>query len=311
MASSEFIRYQQGVLEAISHVVAHEDGRVIHLLPVVHVGEKRYYQELLEYIGDRMCVYESINLGSSSEGRIPQTFDEWLSAGEANVSSFYEEYEDDIKRFQKRVLTDELKQIREAVQDNLDVVDARLTRLFNQIEQSVYSIYSVGVIQTALADLLGVAHQYAEIDYQNDIPHRKNWVHGDLEFNQVPSEDQVRAVLSTSNPEIIENFRKQAQFLYGSLYWIQELIFMEVPERREDFAQKVVDSAELGMVTPKYLNETRNNLLIHTIDTLHVDHDEVVAFYGAAHMAYIKQVAVNDEFQWRSKQEFTVFTTEV
>lgn len=311
MESSKFITYNGGVLRTICLIYKHEDGRILHLLPICHIGEKEYYRELMEYIGDHICVYE--NLGDNNRQRIPnnrqripKNFNEWLSWGEKATNSFYKMYRKHVKRFQKKILSKDLQELRKVVKSNLSRVDKRMRAMFNQCEKSAYSITNLSIIQAALAVLLKVTFQLYEIDYITDIPNRSNWFRADLDWSELSKNFDITDVLNTSDPKILEVFRKQASMLYESIYYAEILIFMDLVERRESFANSLI--SENNGVMPEYLLRGRNNVIIGKANDLFDEHDEIIVFYGVFHMSEIEQAALKAGFKLDSKKEFVVMS---
>lgn len=311
-----FVTFQDGIMKTICHVYKHEDGRILHLLPVVHIGEKKYYKALLDYIGDNICVFEQIKLGiegkkinNPESHKLPKSLDEWIDLNESTAKEMDKDYGREVKKFLKKIKIREIRQLRRVVKRNLERVDNRIARIFYQCERTAFSLSNLPIIQITLSSLMDLAYQMNEIDYVNDIPKRNNWIHADFDI-KIPVDFDFKKMLASPNSEIINSSKSHARVLYGTLYLIETFMFKNLNERRNEFAKLLAPQFQTEntlIQTVPHLIEPRNNIIIEKADSLFDTHDEVVIFYGAGHMQGIREAAVKADFQLMSTIEFEVY----
>ncbi|MHA1109702.1 MAG: hypothetical protein ACTSRE_01265 [Promethearchaeota archaeon] len=304
----DFISFQDGFMKTICHVYKHEDGRILHLLPVIHVGEEEYYEALLGYIGEKICVYESIIIKSENTESVElNSFDEWLQYNEKIAEEIDTTLGPEIKKFQRNKIIDRfIRRLRRLVKRNLGVADERLTTFFNQLERTNFSLHNHTIQQILLAEFLNVTYQFNAIDYINDIPHRKNWIHGDIDIElPEPSRERTIDILKHPPPGFVEIIKANARQFYGLLYLVESLVHGSINERRTQMAQ-LFSGMEQEEIPGEYI-DGRNNIVIETASKQFDEHDEVVIFYGAAHMDGIKVEAEKVGFELISTHEFLAF----
>ena len=314
----QFLTFQDGVLKTICHIFKHENGKILHLLPVTHIGERRYYLEILEYIGEKTCIYESIEIqrgelnDNTEKRKTPKTFNEWLIENETLAQDMDDSLGREIKRFQRRykILTLFIRRLRRLVKKNLGVADKRLAQFFHQLKRTNYSLHNITIQQHLLAEILELHFQYSVIDYENDIPNRKNWVHGDISIpNKISSNEEAietfREILSHPSPEYIQLTRTNARLFYGMLYLIETLMPKSINERRAGMGD-IFLSVEQKDISRDYV-DGRNKIIIETYEKLMKEHNEAVILYGAAHMDGIKNAIEEIGFKLISTSEFIAF----
>ncbi len=306
----DFVSFRDGVFKTICHVYKDEFGRTLHLLPVVHIGEKEYYEALLEYVGGKICVYESINIkAENAEDKVElNSFDEWLQYNEKIAEEIDRELGPEIKKFIRNKIFDcFIRRLRRLVKRNLQVADERITTLFNQLERTNFALHNQTIQQNLLAEILNLSYQFNVIDLINDIPNRKNWIHGDINLQlPEPSRERTIDILKHPPPGFVEILKANARLFYGMLYLIENLVNSSVNERRTQMAN-LFAGVEQENIPGVYL-DCRNNIVIETANKQFDEHDELVIFYGAAHMTDIKEEAEKVGFELISTTEFVAFT---
>jgi hypothetical protein len=311
----EFVSYQDGVLKTICHVYQHEDGRTLHLLPIIHVGEKRYYEELLEYVGEKICVYESMKINvddveNEQSSVIPHSFNEWFQYNENLAKEIDANLGPEIKKFQRKykIFKGFTRKTRRLVKRNLGVADNRLTKLFYQLERTNFALHNMTVQQNLLAEFLELSYQFNVIDYFNDIPNRKNWIHGDLVVQiHDASISKAKETLKNPPPGFVELTKTNADQFYAMIYLIESMIQLSISDRRKKMSE-IFTNIEQENIPEDYIT-SRNNIIIETADNLFDEYDDVVIFYGAAHMSGIKIQAEKAGFKQISTSEFVVYKT--
>ena len=311
-----YVSFQEGIVKSICHVYKHEDGRILHLLPILHIGEKQYYTDLMDYVGEKICVYEEMKFGSEEDQKeieknvqfkSPKTLDEWISLNETAAHEMDEKYGKEIKKYLRKIHKGDVRKLHRAIKINLKNVDERISLIFDQIKRTAFSLTNMPVVQTALAEIMDLAFQFNEIDYIHDIPNRSNWIHADMKV-VLPEDFDFKKTISEPTPRLIEVSTSQGTMLYGILYLIISYIFMDLKERRNNLATQIVPVLnEMEVDLPDHLLQPRNNIVIQTADDLFDEHDEIVVFYGAAHMPEIEHAAIEAGFELVSTKEFEVY----
>ncbi len=312
----KYVLFQEGIVKSICHVYKHEDGRILHLLPILHIGEEQYYKDLMDYVGEKICVYEEMKFGSTEDQKEnkkkvqhknPKSLDEWIAVNENAANGMDELYGKVIKKYLRKIHKRDVQKLRRAIKVNLSNVDERITTIYHQIQRTAFSLTNMPVVQTALAEIMDLKFQFNEIDYVDDIPNRSNWVHADIKV-EVPKDFDLKNALSKPSQQLIEVSKSQGRILYGILYTIITYIFMDLNERRKhlgDLIIPVLNNIEDDI--PDHLMQPRNNIVIETADNLFEEHNEIVVFYGAAHMPDIEQAAIDAGFVLDSKTDFEVY----
>lgn len=314
----DFLTFHDRVLKTICHIYKHKDGRTLHLLPVIHIGEKRYYEELLDYIGEKICVYESIEFkrdeseDKEETPKTPKSFDEWIQYNENLAEEMDTSIGREIKRFQRRYKVLDLftRRLRRMVKKNLSVADKRFTQFFHQLERTNFSLHNITIQQYLLAETLELSFQHDVIDYENDIPNRKNWIHGDISVEVGNSSvkkiiENYSESLTHPTPTFVQLTKTNASQFYGMLYFIETLGPKSINERRAEMAEIFTD-LEQEKISGDYV-DGRNKIIIETINNLWDEQNEVMVFYGAAHMDAIKKAAENLNFKLISTIDFLAF----
>ena len=309
----EFVKYENNILSTVCHIYKHEDGRILHLLPIVHTGDKKYYEEMMTYIGEKICIYENIVVGSH-EGR--ENADDLLTALNslehiANVMD--ETSKRSIRKLRRKYITGELRKVRRMVKKRVKQVDEKVELMFNQCERTGYDMRNLFTISASLAEILGLTYQMFEIDYIGDIPNRQNFCHADLIKDEPAGNfEEEEEIVFSPNPENVEEYQKRALILYVLLSSMVDFLLIPVKEGRDEFAQSIVlgltsEFKETQQIMPDFIFTERNQIILDKIDELYREHNELVVFYGAGHMKEIAQIAIKSKFQLEFTQDFIVF----
>ena len=303
-------------------VYQNEKGVQVHLLPVIHIGEAKYYAELLNYIQDRICVFEKINLSSSKiEQQIFATnLDEYLEIASPGIEEFWSQYNKLLKKFYKKFLTRDEKSLCKMVKKEFKNFDDKIRKIYDDCIKSGFGIQNLYPVQLYLCEIMNLDHQLHAIDYEGDITHRPNWIHTDLDFGSIAENvdlnELIEGMLKEPSPEILEMLLKQIRLLLTNILGMVEFkMTSEISKRRELLASGLIhfltqQIEEVTKNTPEYILEGRNSMVEEQILNLIEDHEEIVVFYGVAHMGAIKRFLVEQGFSLKTEQRFKAFNIE-
>jgi len=322
MTEFNFIEYDGVSLYSNCLVYQNEKEVKVHLLPVIHIGEEKYYTELLDYIKDRICIFEKINLTSSNieSQKFAKNLDEYLEIASPGIEEFWSQYIKLLKKFYKKFLTRNIKSLWKMVKKEFKNFDAKIQKIYDDCIKSGFGIQNLYPIQLYLCEILNLDHQIISIDYVGDIPHRSNWIHTDLDFEEITENvdlvEIIEEILTEPSPEILEILLKQIGLLLTNILGMVEFkMTPEVSKRRELLAEGLIQALtqqfeEVVDSTPEYILEGRNSMIEEQIMKLMVDHDEIVVFYGVAHMGAIEKFLLGLGFSLKTQQRFMAFKIE-
>lgn len=115
MENVNFISIDKNSLKVHSYLLTNDQGKTIQLVPIVHLGERNYYKELMDFIWEKICLYEYIQL-ASIENAVPYSnLDEMVNFYETDSGEFYNTYKKYIKKLRRKAFT---KVIRKKSKDN-------------------------------------------------------------------------------------------------------------------------------------------------------------------------------------------------
>jgi hypothetical protein len=321
MEKREFLNQDETSLYSNCCVYNNPEKGTVHLIPVVHLGMSRYYQNLLEYVGDLTCIYENIKL-ESSDGNHHDTIksvDEYFRIMTPHNDVFWEQYKDLILRFYKKRLTRKLKKLRKEVHQAVNESDEKIKKILEMSEKSFFGIQNIFLAQLYWGELMNLSHQFAAIDYQNDIKIRSNWVHADLDVDKqlkdlnVDPIELLELILTEPTPELLEIRRKEIEFILYLIYASIEMYEMPyISQRRRDLASAVIQTVNgqskvYEQVSPDYMIQGRNEIVENAITDLVKEHKEVVVFFGAVHQVGIERFLLEQNYFFESQNRFEVF----
>ena len=322
MTDFKFLDYDGTSLFSNCVVYQNERNVRVHLLPVIHIGDVRYYAELLNYIQDRICIFEKLNLSSSNidKQKFAKNLDEYLEIASPGVEEFWSQYKKLLKKFYKKFLTRDVKLIWKMVKKEFKNFDENIQKIYDDCLKTGFGIQNIFPIQLYLCKIMNLDHQMITIDYEGDIPHRTNWIHADLDFDKITENvdifDLVEELLTEPSPEELETLLKQMSLVLINILGMVE--FREtsgISKRRELLANGIIQGLtqkfeEIKNSTPEYIFEGRNSIVEERILNLIEDHEEIVVFYGVAHMSAIERFLLNQGFSFKTQQSFEAFKIE-
>jgi hypothetical protein len=295
-------------------------GRV-YLIPVVHFGTEQYYRNLLEYIGNSLCIYEHFQITSSDETskRIPNIFDKQFEYIKTSTDQFWDKYHKNVERYYKKSLTKRLKKLRKNVHRIVDNSDERIKKILDLSERSFFGIQNIFLTQLYWAEITNLTHQFVAIDYNNDINMRDNWIHADmnigkkLEDHGIDPLELLEEVLINPVPEFLDIKRSEIQFLLILIYTSVHMFELHnIADRREYLAlsimKSVTENQEVIEQQTPFLIQDRNTIVEDAISNLFEEDQEIFVFYGALHQIGIENFLLKQDFVFESQNLFEVFS---
>ncbi len=322
MSEFKFLDYDGISLFSNCLVYQNEQKVQVHLLPVIHIGDVKYYTDLLNYIKNRTCIYEKINLASPNIERhkYAKNLDEYFEIASPDIEEFWSQYNKLLKKFYKKFLTRDVKSVCKMVKKEFKNFDTKLRKIYNDCIKSGFGIQNLYPIQLYLCEIMNLDHQIITIDYVDDIVHRTNWIHTDLDFDKITENvdlnELVEEMLEEPSPEILEILLKQIKLLLTNILGMVEFkMTPEISKRRELLANGLIQVLtqqfkEVTKITPNYILEGRNSMIEGQILNLIEDHEEIVVFYGVAHMGAIEKFVLEQGFSLKTQQRFKAFEIE-
>ncbi|MFX0074027.1 MAG: hypothetical protein ACFE96_01185 [Candidatus Hermodarchaeota archaeon] len=319
MVKFNFLDFDGVSLYSNCLVYQNKENIQVHLCPVIHIGDTQYYSSLLNYIQNRICIFEKINLTPSDTTlqSSAKTLEEYLEIVSPGIEEFWNQYQKLLKKFYKKFFTKDVRSLCKAVKKQSKYFDEDIKTIHDDCIKSGFGIQNMYPIQLYLCESMNLNHQLNAIDYVNDIPHRTNWIHTDLDFanlsENVDLNELVEEMLTDPSQEILEMLLKQIKMLLTNIIGMVE--FKKTPEvskRRELLASGLIhfltqQFEELTNLAPNYILEERNSMVEDQILNLIEDHEDIVVFYGVAHMGAIERFVINQGFSFKTQHRFKAF----
>ncbi|MHA2287252.1 MAG: hypothetical protein ACXABG_00570 [Promethearchaeota archaeon] len=303
-------------------VYENENKVRVHLLPVIHIGEKKYYTELLNYINDSICIFENLNLASSKiEKQIfARNLNEYFEISTPSIEEFWSQHSRILEKFYKKFVTRDVKSTWKLVKKEIKNFDEKIQKIYDDCIKSGFGIQNLYPIQLYLCEIMNLDHQLIAINYVGDIPNRTNWIHTDLDFEKITENvdlsEIVEQMLTEPSPEILEILLKQMKLLLINILGMVEFKnTSEISKRRELLANGLIQALsqqfeEVISNSPEYILEGRNSMIEDQIMNLIKDHEDIVVFYGVAHLAAIERFLLGKGFSLKAQHSFKAFTIE-
>lgn len=321
MTEFKFLDFDGISLYSNCLVYQNEKNILVHLLPVIHIGDTQYYTNLLNYIQDRICIYEKINLAPSGiTQKSAKSLEEYFEIASPGTLEFWEQYNKLLTKFYKKFLTRNVKSLWKAVKKQFKNFDDEIRTIYDLCVKSGFGIQNLYPIQLYLCEIMNLNHQMLAIDYINDIPLHSNWIHTDLDFESITKNidlnELVEEMLTEPSPEILEMLMKQIGLLLTNILGMVEFrMTPKISEKRELLARGLIhfltqQFEEIADDTPEYILEERNSMVQEQLLKLIEEHKEVVVFYGVAHMWAIEKFVHEQGFSMITQHRFRAFKIE-
>lgn len=322
MTEFKFLDYDGKSLFTNCLVYQNEMKVQIHLLPVIHIGDTPYYSELQNYVQDRICLFENLNLVPSDVElkKSVTSLDEYLELSSQGIEEFWDLYNILLKKFYKKFLTRDIKSLWKLAKKEFKNVNDNSRTIYDNCVKSCFGIQNIYPITLYLCEIMNLDHQMIAIDYINDIAHRTNWIHADLDLTKITENvdlnDLLEKILTDPSPEMLEGTLQQIRFALTNVLVMRR--FKKSPnasKRRELLADDLIQSftqefEEANNYAPDYLLDDRNSLVEDKILNLIEEHEEIVVFYGVGHMRALEGFLLKHGFTLISKQSFEAFKIE-
>jgi len=323
MTEFKFLDYDGKSLFSNCLVYQNENKKKVYLLPVIHIGSTQYYYGMDAYIENRICVYEKLKLASSDKNwqKPIKSLNEYIELSSPGIEEFWEQYKKLLDKFYKKFLPRDIKKLWKMAKKEFENFDNKIRIIYDSCVKSGFGIQNLFPIQLYLCEIMNLDHQQIAIDYENDISYRPKWIHVDLDFEKmtenVDVNELVEEMLTEPSPETLDIFLKTIRLLLTNVLALVE--FKKIPEiskRRELLANGIIQGLTQQFeeikknYTPEYLLETRNSMIEDQILNLIEDHEEIVVFYGMAHMIAVERFLLEQGFNLKTQQSFEVFKIE-
>ena len=322
MTEFKFLDYDGESLFTNCVVYQNEKNVRVHLLPVIHIGDTQYYTNLKNYIQNRICIFEKLNFATSKQNlqKSAKSLDEYIELASPGIEEFWEQYNKLLNKFYKKYLSRDVKSLWKKIKKCSKYFDEKIQIIYNGCVKSGFGIQNLMPIQLYLCEIMNLDHQMIAIDYVDDIPNRTNWIHTDLDFEKITENinlnDLVEEILTDPTPETLEVLMQQMNLILINILGIVEFkMASEVSKRRELLVSGLMEGLtqqfeEILNYTPDYIMEDRNSMVGEQILNLIEDHEEIVVFYGVAHMSAIEKFLLEQGFSLKTQQSFKAFKIE-
>jgi hypothetical protein len=324
MENSVFLSFDGS--KVVSHIKIYENDlkQKIHLIPVCHIGTYDYFQNIVTYVGEDIpCIFENVKLGSESDKphKPIKNLDDLIEIFSITYDKFWQEYKSLIKRSYRKFSGREVKKLHKLVRREVYKSNKKIMQIYELCEKTNFGITNVILIQVYWCEILELEHQTIAIDYENDIPNRSNWCHGDVNFealkNKADLSEVIKQVLTNPTQKQISEIQKERYLVMQSILESINLYRIgDSSQRRKELATMLTDAMTtqyqaLENQSPEFLMKMRNTIVESGISILLQDFNEIMIFYGAMHMIPIEKFLLDAGFKLRSEERFEVFDVNI
>ena len=261
MKNASFLSFDGTSLFSHCCTYHNEASKKVCLIPVVHLGDLEYYQNLENFIGNRQTIFENVKF--TNKGTIDQplielkNFDDYMEQIAPSTEDFYSKYKNLLNNFYKKFLSKDIKKLLKSVKKQVEKSDNKIQKIYDMSEKTRFNIQSLPSIQLYWAEVMNLTHQYAAIDYDNDIINRKNWIHADLDVGKLLEDfdlDELLKVILTEPSKVQLNEILNDSTITSSDYNSVRLLMSGEIDTFMGFKWKVIGSgrAEGALATNCY-----------------------------------------------------------
>lgn len=319
MEKTEFLSFDGTSLLSHCCTYYNADSKKVCLIPVIHLGNTSYFQNLVNFIGNRPTLFENLKIivKDQSAPHSIKSFEDYMELNASNTETFYHTYKKLLQRFYKKFFTEDINELWKLVKREVNNSDNKIKQIYEYSEKTRFAIQTLTPIQLYWAEIMNLSHQCIAIDYENDILNRSNWIVTDLDIEKLMKDidlnDLLVKLLKKPSKKLLNEVLKEIQMIFSSILACVELANLpNVSQRRESLATWVMGSVShqykiIEEASPEYLLNMRNNLVEDSILKLLENNDEVMVFFGATHMIGIEKFLINNGFTFKFEEPFVVF----
>ncbi|MHA1233645.1 MAG: hypothetical protein ACTSO6_00340 [Promethearchaeota archaeon] len=295
------------------------DSKRVCLIPVVHLGNSSYFQNLVEYVGNRPTIFEYLKFASIDQDiKISiKSFEKYMEANASATENFYNAYKKLLNNFYKKKFSKDIKALWKLVKREVKNSDNKIKQIYEFSEKTRFTIQSLTPIQLYWAEIMNLSHQCIAIDYENDILNRSNWILTDLDIGEllenVDIHELLKYILTEPSKEVLNEVLKEINIILESILGCVELAnLLNVSQRRERLATWLMVSTSqqykiVEETSPEFILNMRNNKVEDSILEILEKNDEVMVFFGVTHMRGIERFLIDNGFTFKFEEPFEVF----
>jgi len=318
--ATQFVKVEDKTVYSNCVEYQNEEGKIIHLVPVMHIGEERYYKDIIDYVGNRHCLYESIKV----------RYDKQIEDLPENIT-IHSDYKDILEVFKKlkfysineeqfeKMLDDEDEELPFETTLFLGMAVEKMEGneeaefIFEICEAVYFSLDALSVLQRYMAEQVGLLSQNQVIDYPGEISKLDNWEHLDLDM-VVDSED----LEIEFTPEFIHGWCQQMNLTLGAFLGCMMLQEEEtIKLKRKKFIDMALPTLTtkpepdlLGDALTEFLLELRNKIVEEFLESPESKEDEIVIFYGPVHLMVFEDTLIEQGFEAKKETRIKIFSFE-
>ncbi|MFX1388723.1 MAG: hypothetical protein ACFE9Z_01510 [Promethearchaeota archaeon] len=309
--------------KVLSHVKIYESdfNHKIHLIPVIHIGTADYFLNIVEYVGEIPCIFENLKLGrKNSEFDKPiKNIDDFIESYSKISEKKWREYDSLIKKFIRKYISKDIKKLHKTIRNLVNELNGKLKTIYELCEKTNFDLSNLLMIQLYWCEILKLKHQFVVIDYVNDIPNRRNWIHTDLNFEKLMDQENLKEIINQffkdpTQQQVIEAQKQMKLVLLSIFQSLQFIKTDDISQRRREFARIIIDEVAIQYkafenLSPKLLFNVRNEMIANVVLDLLENEEEIMIFYGATHMIFIEKMLLDAGFKPKTEKLFEIFNT--
>jgi hypothetical protein len=319
LEKTEFLSFDGSSLLSHCSTYYNANSKKVCLIPVIHLGNASYFQNLVNFIGNRPTLFENLKIivKDQNNTRSIKSFEDFIELNASNTETFYNTYKKLLKRFYKKFFTIDINELWKLVKREVENSNDKIKQIYEFSEKTRFAIQTLAPVQLYWAEIMNLSHQFIAIDYENDIINRSNWIVTDLDIQKMMKDvdlnDLLIQFLKKPSKKMLKEVMKEIQMIFSSILACVELANLpNVSQRRERLATWLMASVSqqykiIEESSPEYLLNIRNNLVEDSILELLENNDEVMVFFGATHMIGIEKFLTDNGFTFKFEEPFVVF----
>ena len=304
---TQFIKIENNVVYSNCIEYQNDEDMKIHLIPVLHIGEERYFKDIIEYIGDKWCQYEFFQANELEKHGISEVFSlnlEYERLFEIFKNDhFYKMNQKPLSKVLKKIDSEDLKEKMKLAKENSNINNTSQI-VYDICNQVFFSMDSLSILQRYLAELLDLKFQYQVMDLK-EMQKWGKWENLDLNVEIDP--EFFKKPINVTD-ELINEWSKQVNVTLST--YITCLNFEREPDinmRKKNFVDEIVSIFTLkenidlmAQQIPDFLFGLRNKIIDDFINS-NKSGNEFAILYGAGHMYSIENTIEKLGFKPKSE----------